>query len=94
MGFYFSPLAFPAFPAPLSGSTKPSPFAYLQQELRDYCVNKNEIKVTGADVAVRVRCRVVAIQVEQAIIQVAVIVATNIEHDTTGVIVAIVSSTQ
>lgn len=37
------------------------------------------IKVTRADVAVRVGSRVVAIQVEQAIIQVAVIVAANVQ---------------
>ena len=58
-------------------------FDNLQQELRGYCVIFLRIKVAGADVAVRVRGRVVAIQVEQAIIQVLAVVAAGIQQHLT-----------
>lgn len=45
------------------------------------------LKDTGADVAVRVGRRFVAIQVEKAIILVLVVVTANVEHNATGVTV-------
>ena len=46
--------------------------------------------VTGADVRVRVRGGVVAVQVEQAVVRVLVVVAADVQDNTRGVVVAIV----
>lgn len=47
-------------------------------------------KETAADVGVRVRSGVVTVQVEQAVVLVLVVVATTVQHDTTGVVVAVI----
>jgi len=49
-------------------------------------------KVAAADVGVRVRSGVVTVQVEQAVVLVLVVVTTTVQHDTTGVVVAIVQN--
>ena len=46
--------------------------------------------VTGADVGVLVRGGVVAVQVEQTVVRVLVVVAADVENNTRGVVVAIV----
>lgn len=46
--------------------------------------------VTGADVRVRVRSSVVTVQVEQTVVLVLVVVATDVQDNTRGVVVAIV----
>ena len=46
--------------------------------------------VTGADVRVRVRSGVVAVQVEQAVVRVLVVVAADVQDNARGVVVAIV----
>jgi hypothetical protein len=48
--------------------------------------------VTAADVGVRVRSGVVTVQVEQAVVLVLVVVTTTVQHDTTGVVVAIIQT--
>lgn len=45
---------------------------------------------TRADVAVRVRSGVVTVQVEQTVVLVLVVVTTYVQHNTTGVVVAII----
>ena len=49
-------------------------------------------KVTAADVAVRVRGRVVAVEVEGAVVLVLVVVATSVQHHPGGVVVAVIRS--
>ena len=49
-------------------------------------------KETAADVGVRVRSGVVTVQVEQAVVLVLVVVTTTVQHDTTGVVVAIIQT--
>jgi hypothetical protein len=46
--------------------------------------------VTAADVRVRVRSGVVTVQVEQAVVLVLVVVTATVQHDTIGVIVAVI----
>jgi hypothetical protein len=46
--------------------------------------------VTAADVRVRVRSGVVTVQVEQAVVLVLVVVTATVQHDTTGVVVAVI----
>ena len=47
-------------------------------------------KVAAADVAVRVRGRVVTVQVERPVVLVLVVVTTNVQNNARGVVVAIV----
>ena len=49
---------------------------------------------TGADVAVLVRSCVVAVHVEQAVVLVLVVVATDVQHHARSVVVAVVVQNQ
>ena len=50
--------------------------------------------VTGADVRVRVRSGVVTVQVEKTVVLVLVVVATDVQDNARGVVVAIVGLRQ
>lgn len=92
--------------APNWESTKPHPFSSIFTKRcataapiyvnRETTVN-GEVKwyalpskVTATDVRVRVRSGVVTVQVEQAVVLVLVVVTATVQHDTTGVVVAVI----
>ena len=58
---------------------------------KEVCQPRQE---TAADVAVRVRGAVVAVQVERAVVLVLVVVAADVQHNPAGVVVAVVVSAE
>ena len=93
--------------APLREGTKPCPFGRIFTKrcaaispiyvkpgralLRSVRACQAHGEEAAADVTVRVRCPVITVQVESTIVLVLVVVSTNVQHNTTGVVVAVIA---